>query len=400
MVDRTRTCPAPTWRWTSWLAGGSDAVPEEIRDALLARLFGTLPVFVAGAINTVLVSALLAVRVHTWAFILWFVLEVAICAMRTGVLLIAKRNLPPARSVLTDLNILFALFWAASVGYGVFISVVAGDGAVATLSCLSAAAMVGGICFRSFSAPRLTTTMILLALSPLLIAVAIAGEPLLYAVFIQGPIYAIAMAIAAFQLNQMQTNTMRAQRESDYLAKHDPLTGLLNRAGFLDIIRRLQTSSTDKIAFLFIDLDEFKIVNDTYGHSAGDRILEDVANRLKETAGSDFAARLGGDEFVLVIPSGLAEQATQFADQLTEILSRPYELAVGPPIQVGASIGTAVSQSPVESADAILQRADRAAYLAKHQRKSECPVDEPAHELRRARRTLDDESHLTLAKAS
>ena len=154
MVDRTRTCPAPTWRWTSWLAGGGDAVPEEIRDALLARLFGTLPVFVAGAINTVLVSALLAVRVHTWAFILWFVLELAICAMRTAVLLIAKRNLPPARSVLTDLHILFALFWAASVGYGVFISVVAGDGAVATLSCLSAAAMVGGICFRSFSAPR------------------------------------------------------------------------------------------------------------------------------------------------------------------------------------------------------------------------------------------------------
>jgi diguanylate cyclase (GGDEF)-like protein len=242
--------------------------------------------------------------------------------------------------------------------------------------------------------------MILLTLAPLLVAVAIAGEPLLYAVFIQGPLYATAMAMAAFRLNQMQISTMQAQRESDYLAKHDPLTGLLNRAGFVDILCRLQTNGTDQIAFLFIDLDEFKSVNDRWGHSVGDRILQHVADRLKATAAANnHAARLGGDEFVVLIPAALGEQAVACANHLTEVLSRPYDLGFGLPIELGASIGTAVSESAEETIESILLRADRAAYRTKHQRKSECPLDELASE-RRPSALQNTDSVWQLAKAS
>jgi hypothetical protein len=107
----------------------------------------------------------------------------------------------------------------------------AGDWVVATLCCLSAAAMVGGVCFRSFSAPRLDCCQIGLMLAPLRIGSAFSGEAVLYAVFIQGPMYLVAMGAAAFQLDQSLIATMRAKEESEYSATQDALTGLLNRAG-------------------------------------------------------------------------------------------------------------------------------------------------------------------------
>ena len=121
--------------------------------------------------------------------------------------------------------------------YGVLVSMASGDWVIATLACLSAAAMVGGICFRNFSTPRLAAAMIVLSLGTTIPGVILGGEPLLYLVLLQGPLYLGAMTAAAFALNKMLIATMRAERENKRRAKHDVLTGLLNREGLVEAFR-------------------------------------------------------------------------------------------------------------------------------------------------------------------
>lgn len=388
MAADARTYDLPRWRFTSWLADPGKGVPDEIRLALTARLFGTLPVFVAGVINTVLVSATAAARVQTVSFIAWAALEFAVCVTRLVVLVLARRAALRHRPTSTDLHVLLALGWGASVGFGVFISVLCEDWVVATLACLSAAAMVGGICFRNFSAPRLATGMILLSTGPLLLAVAMAGQPFLYIVFLQGPLYMIAMSMAAFKLNGMLIATLRAERLSDYRATHDALTGLLNRSGLAGTFERLrgESSGSTHLALLFIDLDDFKGVNDAHGHLVGDRLLQQLAARLTDWLPEDsVAARIGGDEFVVLLRSVSAEETAALAERLSDALSTSYDIEGEQRVRVGLSVGAAGAESASISLEELLARSDAALYAAKLARKADAgfaPLDGAIRNLR------------------
>jgi len=209
---------APRWRLTRWLAEPGLGVPDDIRAALIVQLYGSLPVFAAGAVNTIAVAAVIAGRKQTAPFIVWLVMEIAICLARLAVLVSAHRRARAHRPTPTDLHLLLAVAWSASVGFGVVASLASGDWVVAMLASLSAAAMVGGICFRNFGAPRLAGTMILLSLGPIIPGAAFAGEPLFYIVYLQVPMYLAAMTAAAFRLNRMLVTTMRAERENSHRA--------------------------------------------------------------------------------------------------------------------------------------------------------------------------------------
>ncbi len=284
MRSQTRIYSLPRWRVTRWLADSGPGVPDDIRVALVGNLFGSLPVFAGGVINTVAVAAAIALRQPTAPFIAWLILELAVGATRLIVLLIAQRAARKRAHTPTDLYLLLAIAWSASVGYGVIVSMASGDWVAATLACLSAAAMVGGICFRNFSAPRLAAAMIMISLGPTIPGAVLGGEPLLYLVLLQAPLYLAAMTAAAFRLKKMLIATMRAERENDRRAKHDGLTGLLNRRGLIEAAGAGLTAaaaSGKPLALLFLDLDSFKGVNDTFGHAVGDQLLKLVADRLK-----------------------------------------------------------------------------------------------------------------------
>jgi diguanylate cyclase (GGDEF)-like protein len=301
---------------------------------------------------------------------MWVALEVTIALARSVVLILAQRSRPSRASVLTDLHIALSLGWAASVGYGVLISMGSGDWVVATLSCLSAAAMVGGVCFRSFSAPRLVCIQISLLILPLMVGAAFSGEPILFAAFLQGPIYLAAMGAAAFQLNRMLIGTLRAKIASEYSAKHDPLTGLLNRAGLDEVVGQCRSETSLQCGVLFIDLDDFKVVNDTHGHAIGDRVLKVLAGRLRKALPRDAnAARLGGDEFVVILKGTSASQLYELAALMTDTLCRPLIIDRLSQLNVFASVGAAFSRGPGESIHSLIERADREAYDIKYERK-------------------------------
>jgi diguanylate cyclase (GGDEF)-like protein len=153
-----------------------------------------------------------------------------------------------------------------------------------------------------------------------------------------------------------------------HLVRHDPLTGLRNRSGFAeDALQFLpQSSGHACVAVLMLDLDRFKAVNDTLGHAAGDLLLCQVAQTLRENVREgDIVARLGGDEFVIVQAEGSQlDAAEKLADRLVAALSRPYRI-FDHDVEIGASIGVAICGGAELEIDHMLRRADRALYSAK-----------------------------------
>lgn len=154
----------------------------------------------------------------------------------------------------------------------------------------------------------------------------------------------------------------RAHRSLDYQANHDHLTTLPNRG---QLLRRLSAAVDEEVAatLLMIDLDDFKRVNDTYGHSAGDDLLVEVGNRLIEVGGSNaLAARFGGDEFALLLLDDSTD-AQALAQRLCRRLMEPMQLRAGV-VTVGASIGLATATAGLTAGD-LLRCADIAMYSAK-----------------------------------
>ncbi len=173
---------------------------------------------------------------------------------------------------------------------------------------------------------------------------------------------------ASLHLSTAFIDRLEAKHALARRASQDFLTGLPNRAAFLSALR----NTKGPVAIIAIDLDEFKPVNDRFGHHAGDELLRQVSARLIECIGDDgLAARYGGDEFMLLreVESGAAGHASALAltRQAVLALSMPYLLS-DLPVRIGASAGILVAENAQPaSADAsdLLERVDRALYAAK-----------------------------------
>jgi diguanylate cyclase (GGDEF)-like protein len=165
------------------------------------------------------------------------------------------------------------------------------------------------------------------------------------------------------------TERKRAEERMQHVARHDDLTSLVNRAVFLEHLAGATIPSKlspARFAVHYIDLDRFKPVNDTHGHAAGDKVLTEIAARIRLLArDADIVARLGGDEFaVLQRGAERLEHALGLAHRILETIAQPIEVD-GVSVRVGASIGVALFPSDGEDADTLVRSADAAMYAAK-----------------------------------
>jgi diguanylate cyclase (GGDEF)-like protein len=172
------------------------------------------------------------------------------------------------------------------------------------------------------------------------------------------------------------TERRRIREQLTNLARHDALTGVYNRTYFQEKLEEALSSlrpGNKEVALLYIDLDHFKEVNDTYGHPFGDSLLRQVTGRLINFANEDdILARLGGDEFVLATSHSTSTNSLhQLAGDLVEAISTPFNIE-GCQIEIGASIGIAVTPKDGARTDELLRNADMALYSAKRQRGSYC----------------------------
>ena len=163
------------------------------------------------------------------------------------------------------------------------------------------------------------------------------------------------------------TDTKDRERQMESIAWSDPLTGVLNRRGFeRDAAQRLSDSPDDATgALLFIDLNEFKDINDQFGHTVGDQLLTIAAQRLRTSLRScDIIGRPGGDEFVALVPDVSANVADKLAKRLAEALEAPYNIG-SETMRCAASIGLALYPDNANTLTGLLREADQAMYRAK-----------------------------------
>jgi diguanylate cyclase (GGDEF)-like protein/PAS domain S-box-containing protein len=182
------------------------------------------------------------------------------------------------------------------------------------------------------------------------------------------------------------------EEQLHHQAFHDPLTGLPNRALFMDRLEHALSRANrrgSKVAVLFTDLDNFKVINDSLGHKVGDQLLVAVAERLKDCVRSDdTAARLGGDEFTILVEdvTGVGE-VVQIAERIAEILQPPFALEEQE-VFATVSIGIALNSTAQEQPADLLRHADLAMYRAKHRGKARYEVFEPSMDAKAIERLM------------
>jgi diguanylate cyclase (GGDEF)-like protein len=176
------------------------------------------------------------------------------------------------------------------------------------------------------------------------------------------------MLVALAHHASIALNDAKAVDQMRHLAYHDALTGLPNRALFFEHLARAVANANRtgaSLAVLYLDLDRFKLVNDSLGHNIGDQLLEAVAQRLRTSLrAADLAARLGGDEFAVLAENTSVAGATMLAERICKALGDPFRID-GHDLAVAASIGVVVDEAGRTDADSLLRNADLAMYRAK-----------------------------------
>jgi diguanylate cyclase (GGDEF)-like protein len=184
------------------------------------------------------------------------------------------------------------------------------------------------------------------------------------------PIYdSSGTVIGASSIARDITARKRRARRMEHRALHDPLTSLANRAVAVEQLQQALARSarhSTRVAVLFIDLDDFKQINDRYGHLVGDHILRIVAHRIRHAVrAEDVVARFGGDEFLVVCGDVQSdEEADEIARRVEYMIGRPFDLPVGVEHVVHASIGIRVG-GPGDDPQQIIRDADEAMYRQK-----------------------------------
>jgi diguanylate cyclase (GGDEF)-like protein len=197
----------------------------------------------------------------------------------------------------------------------------------------------------------------------------------------------LSLATEKARLGQSVVELRRLETQLVFELQHDPMTGILNRSAFLRRLREAllanladQSSSTPSCcAVMFLDLDDFKTINDNFGHAAGDTFLRTIASRIESSIrNEDLACRLGGDEFAVLVNSvANREEATLSAHRILRALRQPIELRDGEFVTPGASIGVAITLAG-DTPESAIERADAAMFKAKHRGKGQIEVSDPA----------------------
>jgi diguanylate cyclase (GGDEF)-like protein len=278
----------------------------------------------------------------------------------------------------------------------------ASSGQQLIITCLCAG-MLGGAAFAFATIPIAAISFA----SPLFLASAIAiartGDQTYLLVAILMIVYSVIILRGVFTHALQSANRMARQIEVEQEARRDPLTNLGNRTSFhenlVEAFARLERRG-EFFALLYLDLNDFKSVNDRLGHAAGDELLVQVADRLQSSKGqADTLARLGGDEFAMIAANVLRpDQAAAIAERIVKAFDTPFCID-GHQISSAVSLGVAMAPANGSDLASLLKNADIALYHAKRGAGSSVQIFEPSHDAKaQERRTLEHDLRAALAR--
>ncbi len=187
----------------------------------------------------------------------------------------------------------------------------------------------------------------------------------------------LATIVSVFDVTEQR----KAEARIAHMAKHDELTGLVNRAHCREGLQTMLTALPDSggtVAIAMIDLDNFKQINDSYGHHVGDIVLAEAARRMRALVPKQKAllCRLGGDEFAVVCQAKTAEKIEMITRSIITVMAEPFTVA-GTTLHIGATIGVAIAPQDGTDANNLLRYADLALYAAKAEQRGTCRRFEP-----------------------
>jgi diguanylate cyclase (GGDEF)-like protein len=357
----------------SWLVSIPD---QKLRFELVGALYKTPKSIVAATFAALSIVAITFIKSGDDVYIWIFAGFLAVGGARVGATYLYSRSQhDPEDSAATARWEYHALFgaWAFAglVGFtGAYTVVAHANGPIELLVNSCVMGYIAGISSRNASRPLISIGQVSLTALPFTIALLTRVDlvHVVLAIFIS-VLYLSIIVISRSMFDNIVARHS-AFREIELIASRDSLTELLNRATLIELLQKhleAASRSGEIVAFILIDLDRFKDVNDTFGHQVGDIVLKEVGSRIKAVVRpGDEVARIGGDEFVVMV-AGADENAALFtAQRICAALFRPFTVGMSEHI-CGASIGYAVAPKDGNTIEKLFRNADLALYEAKQQ---------------------------------
>ena len=406
MEKLPRVSPPFNWRLISWLCASPSELPAEGSAELRAVLFSRIPSLLLSAAGALIVEIVAVSRHPAPSFLAWLAVDGGMLMwLRLGVsAAITRYRMQHAGAaspvgVVSDLFVLVGILWCASLGYGTGVCLNSGDLGLGVAGALLGMASIGAICGRLPGTPRLARLQMSLIILPLSLGGVTSPDPLVRSIVALAPIYVLALFGINRQLHEDYVEMVVSRHENRRLALRCALTGLPNRRMFdATLVAALRNAAeTGADAFvLCLDLDGFKVINDRFGHAAGDHLLKEVAARLLHSLPADgLVARIGGDEFAILMIARHPAAAEALASSIVKIVGDPVELE-GQSARVGVSIGISRYGGRADNPERLIREADDALYAAKRAGKNTFRWYEPllsAESANQYRRSTDDVLH-------
>jgi diguanylate cyclase (GGDEF)-like protein len=362
-------------RFLVWVTAGPRPQPGEIQKKLLRNSMRKKNTLVVVHLSmAVMASIAIVLTGQTWAYA-WLIAELVLGGIRLSIHLVYEKTEASGRDGNVIAPIVVGLIWASVLSAAAYQCVASGEWLLILLAGSGLASVIGGISSRNAGTPRYGFILMCLLTAPYALASLISPIPHLFIIGLQMPFYVVAVAVVLLENYKTLVDLYRAEAENSWLAHHDLLTGLPNRAMKLKRFDELLRERTP-FTVLCLDLDGFKEINDQFGHAAGDAVLIAVAERLRSCIRDiDFLCRIGGDEFVVLLPSISSVEAATIARRIIECISERFEVdhrsfdLRQAALQVGISIGSATAPRDGVTTDELLRSADWAMYQAKRRGK-------------------------------
>lgn len=352
-----------------WLLAPLQPVSVVQHQALLGHLLLLRPIFVIGDLAYVIIAVAAVVRQPGLIFSAMLVTSLAVFLLRIGVLISNSEAYRAGRSISLTLSLLTVLIYPSVLGLLTFFCFVSQDSVLQVLSATTTVAFAGALCAGNPTFPRLAMAQVLLCDIPLKIGAAATGDPWLLIFVLQSPLYLGALWIALGTMHANLIAALKSEYEHAKRADTDALTGLINRAGLKSLAAALEADMTHRLPLgvLYIDLDGFKDVNDTFGHEAGDSVLRQAADRFRNLVREeDKVVRLGGDEFLIVLVNCMPDTVLNIGYRIVSEMSSPIYINKTHETHISASVGIALGKTGVpDSLTSLMMRADKAMYKSK-----------------------------------
>jgi diguanylate cyclase (GGDEF)-like protein len=351
-----------------WLLDPGVEVSEEMRAALIEEIDISVVGMAASVSNFLIINALDAWLTQAPVFYVGLGVNALCGAGRLIAGRLCERAPMAGRAAATDIYLFTTLVWCAMQGVFTGLAMASNNASLQVIGAAVVLAVQGALAARNYSAPRFVGLMLAALTVPFVIGTVSAHNHWLLVIAVLTPSYVFAYATTIRRFHRTAIASQLVLERSRYQARHDPLTGALNRFGLMSALQGEAAVQGDApLSLFYLDLDGFKSVNDQHGHAAGDSLLRQVADRLRKASrGTDQVARLGGDEFAIVVPGIGPITAEVFAARIIQAVGHaPYVIGNELTVRVGVSVGFACGPEDSALLPELFTLADKALYMAK-----------------------------------